>query len=75
MDYYLAVEINAPLIHTTTWMNLQRNAEWEKPIPEDDVLYGSIYITFFKDKILEKYDSLVVASVRERKGRMLTMPF
>ena len=37
-----------------------------KASPKDDTLCGSIYVTFFKDNILEKHDSLVVASVGDR---------
>ena len=37
-----------------------------KASPKDGTLCGSIYVTFFKDSILEKHDSLVVASVGDR---------
>lgn len=37
-----------------------------KASPKEDTLWGSICVTFFKDKILEKHDSLVGASVGDR---------
>ena len=40
-----------------------------KASPKEDRLCGSIYVTFFKDKILRKHDSVVVASVGD-KGKV-----
>lgn len=45
MEHHLATIKNEVIIHSTTWMNLEKHyAKSKKPIKRDHVLYDPIYM-------------------------------
>ena len=56
MKYHSAIKMNKLLIHTTTWMDLNKTVlskkKKKKPILKDYILYDSTVITFLKDQII-----------------------
>lgn len=37
-------DVNGALIHAMTWMNLENNGNFKKPLTKDQVLYDSTYV-------------------------------
>lgn len=56
------------LAHAITWMNLQEIMLNRKADPKHSILYGSIYVTFWNDKIREKENKFACARSLEWEG-------